>query len=345
MGQLKAFEVDGFIARPNRSAPVILLYGPDDGLVSEHGDSLAKNSGVDLKDPFSLIRLSADDVGADPSRLADEAHTISMFGGDRFIRISGSTRKDLLKAVSQVLTTAPQDCWIVIEAGDLKKSSGLRKQVEKSPNGLALPCYQDNDSALNMLIQNEIIDAGFQIDQETRNFLRSQLGADRRASRNELKKLALYAYGKSEILLDDVRAVVGDMSAFLIDDIIDATATGNLNRLEMSLARGVDANTPSDMLTVSALRHFQLLHEARWKMETRRENSQNAFKSFRPPVHFSRRDAVITALNGWNCEKLQRSLLKLEKAALDCRRYADLAPTIASTALLAIALEARKLMR
>jgi len=48
------------------------------------------------------------------------------------------------------------------------------------------------------------------------------LGGDRQASRNELRKLALYAHGAGEATLDDVMAVVADASELKLDPIVDA---------------------------------------------------------------------------------------------------------------------------
>ncbi|MBL4892041.1 MAG: DNA polymerase III subunit delta, partial [Rhizobiaceae bacterium] len=205
--------------------------------------------------------------------------------------------------------------------------------------------YQDNDAALNELIDTEITKAGFRIDQETKNFLRSQLGANRRASRNELQKLALYAHGQSEITLDEVKAIVGDTSELILDEVIDAASTGNLKSLEECLEQAREAGSPPDMIILSALRHFQMLHAAKCQMETRRQNPQSLFKSLRPPIHFSRERAVVGALNIWNSDALFKTLTRLEKASFDCRSNTALAQTLASTTLLAISLEARALAR
>lgn len=345
MGQLKAGEVDSFINRPNRKSPVILLYGPDSGLVSERGDRIAVKSGVDLDDPFCLIRMNADDLASDPLRLADEANTIGMFGGERLIRISGPTRKDLTKALEPVLNTPPEDCWIIVESGDLKKSSGLRKQVEKSTAGLALPCYQDNDAALNQLIQTEIIDHGVQLDRETQSLLRSRLGSDRRASRNELQKLYLYAHRKGEVTEADIRALVGDTSTFVVDDIADATAGGQLVKLEEGLNQAEVTDAAPDMIILATLRHFQMLHWAKVQMEAKRQGPSQVFRTIRPPMHFSRERSVVDALSYWHYDPLLRAIERLEKTSFECRKNADLAPTVASTTLLAIALEAKALAR
>ena len=345
MGQLKAGQVESFIARPNRDQPVLLLYGPDSGLVSERGDAIAAKSGVDLNDPFSVIRLNADDVAADAMRLADEANTVAMFGGDRLIRISGTTRRDLTKAVAPVLNTPPEECWIIIEAGDLKRSSGLRKLVEGAAAGLALPCYLDNDAALNQLIQTEIIDQGIRLDRETQALLRSRLGSDRRASRNELQKLCLFARPKGEVTEADIRALVGDTSAFVVDDIADAAASGQVAKLEESLNQADVTDTAADRVVLATLRHFQLLHRSRVQMEAKRQSPAQIFRALRPPMHFSRERPFTDALSMWQGDGLLRAIERLEKASLDCRQNQELARAVASTTLLAIVLEARALAR
>ncbi len=91
MVALRGREIDGFLARPDPKRPIILLYGPDAGLVRERADALMASAVDDPTDPFSLVRLDGDDLAAEPSRLVDEAMTIPMFGGRRAIR--GPTRR------------------------------------------------------------------------------------------------------------------------------------------------------------------------------------------------------------------------------------------------------------
>ena len=62
----KAHEVENVIQKPDPRFRVILLYGPDAGLVSERADLLAAKTGVDFSDPFAMLRLNADDAAATP---------------------------------------------------------------------------------------------------------------------------------------------------------------------------------------------------------------------------------------------------------------------------------------
>ncbi|RWC61979.1 MAG: DNA polymerase III subunit delta, partial [Mesorhizobium sp.] len=51
MAQKKAFEVDGWLARPDPRISIVLLYGPDRGLVSERAKAFAGKTGLPLDDP------------------------------------------------------------------------------------------------------------------------------------------------------------------------------------------------------------------------------------------------------------------------------------------------------
>ena len=191
MAQIKANGVDAYVKRPDPRHKLVLIYGPDTGLVSERAAALAKASGADLNDPFSTIRMASDDVAADPSRLADEAHTVSMFGGTRLIWLSGHTARNLVNSVQPLLDLPPEDALVLIEAGDLKKSAPLRTRIEKSDHAVALPCFQDQEQAIDQIISEEMQQAGLNIPNDTRMLLKSHLGGDRMASRGEVKKLAL----------------------------------------------------------------------------------------------------------------------------------------------------------
>ncbi|MGA8321986.1 MAG: DNA polymerase III subunit delta, partial [Xanthobacteraceae bacterium] len=81
MVAIKAANVDAFIARPDPTRPVVLVFGPDAGLVSERVNALVKTSVDDVNDPFALARLEGEDVTANPARLVEEAQTIPLFGG------------------------------------------------------------------------------------------------------------------------------------------------------------------------------------------------------------------------------------------------------------------------
>lgn len=345
MAEVKSAQADRFVKSPDDKYSTFLIYGPDTGLVSERADQLAANAGVDLSDPFNVIRLDADAVAADRARLVDEANTIAMFGGKRLIRVSGTTRRNLVDSIKPVLAQPPDDCRIIIEAGELRRDAPLRKLVEKSAAAVAIPCYSDTAADLERLIRTDVRDAGLQIDDETCHLLASRLGADRRASRNEIEKLVLYCSERGRIDSAAVETLTGDAANLAVDQIIDAAMIGDIARFHSEFGRLTESGTPADMLVVMTLRHFQMLQQVRGRMAKQGANAQSVIGSMRPPIHFSRRNALQKGLVIWDAEMIERALNRLDQAALECRANAVLASSLAGTALLAITVEAAKHVR
>ena len=144
MVAIKAADVDAFVARPDPARPVVLVFGPDAGLVSERVNALVKSSVDDVNDPFALARLEAEDLSAEPSRLVEEAQTIPLFGGRRAVWVKAGSR-NIAPAVEALLALRTIECRVVIEAGDLRRNAPLRSLCEKAKNAAALPCYADDE--------------------------------------------------------------------------------------------------------------------------------------------------------------------------------------------------------
>ena len=171
------------------------------------------------------------------------------------------------------------------------------------------------------------------------------LGDNRQLSRNELQKLALYCEGQSTVTSADITLIIGDGSSLVLNDVVDATATGNTSKLQSILPKAIEAGTSPDMVLSAVLRHFQLLQHLRSKMETSRQPATSLVSAARPPIHFSRRNTVSSALSVWPVSRLSKALIRLDSMMLECRKNASAAKSITGTTLLALALEAQALAR
>src|SRR3981189_1442605 len=242
MVALRGKDIDAFLARPDPGRPIILLYGPDSGLVRERAEALLASAVDDPNDPFSLVRLDGDELSADPSRLVDEAMTGALFGGRRAIRVRAGW-PSLASGVDTLADVALKDCRIVIEAGELRPESPLRKACERAKTAVAIGCYPDGGRDLAKLIDDELRISNLRLAADARAVLMSLLGGDRQASRNELRKLALYAHGKGEISLDAVMTVASDASELKVDPIVDGAFAGNPAIVESEFAKALVAGT------------------------------------------------------------------------------------------------------
>ena len=109
MVALKGADIDKFVARPDPTRPVVLVFGPDAGLVRERAEALVRASVDDPKDPFQLARLDGDELAGEPTRLVEEANTIPLFGGRRAVWVRASGR-NFAPAVEALLAATSPDC-------------------------------------------------------------------------------------------------------------------------------------------------------------------------------------------------------------------------------------------
>ncbi len=343
MAQKKAHEVDNWLRRPDPETRLVLIYGPDRGLVSERARAFVSQAGLNAEDPFSSVRLDASEIEASPGRLTDEAGTVPMFSDQRLIWIKGAgTHKQLADEVKALAETPPRDAVIVIEAGDLKKGAALRTSVENAPRAMALPCYADEGRSIDAVIEEILAREGMTIGMDARQMLRASLGGDRLASRSEIEKLVLYCQGNSEIGVDDVTAMIGDVSARNVDTVIDAVLTGNPAAFDTSFSRLVEAGTHPFLMLSGAMRQFQQLQALRSQMDEGRKPAAAAVAAARPPVFFSRRKLVEMALQRWNGAAIARALDRLQSAVLLTRRRPDLSAATARQALIALLVESAR---
>src|SRR5271155_22754 len=133
MVAVKPQDVDAFVARPDPARPVVLVFGPDTGLVSERVNALIKASVDAPAAPFALARLEGEDVSTAPSRLIEEAQTIPLFGGRRAVWVKAGSR-NIAPAVEALLGARALECRVVIEAGDLRRNAPLRALCERAKN-------------------------------------------------------------------------------------------------------------------------------------------------------------------------------------------------------------------
>lgn len=340
MVALRGRDIDVFLARPDPSRPIILLYGPDAGLVRERADALMASAVDDPNDPFSLVRLDGDELSAEPSRLVDEAMTVPLFGGRRAIRVRAGSR-NFASGVDALADSAVKDCRIVIEAGDLRAESPLRKACERAKTAVAIACYPDGERDLAKLIDDELRASDLRISQDARATLSALLGGDRQASRNELRKLTLYAHGQGEVTLEDVIAVVADASELKIDPIVDGAFAGRPDLVETEFAKAMVAGTYPGMIISAAQRQAAWLHKSALAIAEGTPVTTVLDAGF-PRLHFSRKANVEIALRHFNVARLTSIIEQLAVAALEMRKQAALAAVIAQRTLLSIAVNAKR---
>jgi DNA polymerase III subunit delta len=331
MVAFKASAVAGFLKSPDPKFRAALIYGPDAGLVSERANILA-DIFAGKSGRTEIIRLDDRDLAEDPARLAIELQTLPMFADNKVVRIAAGARLDV-PSLKSLLSTL-NDSALVVEAGNLRPDSALRKLFEGSMIAAALPCYSD-DRTLAGLIDAELAGAGLSIDSETRNYLMTRLGADQAMSRSEVVKLALYARGETSVTLDDIEAVVGDAGEIALENFVYAASNGDSAQALRELQRLTASGTDRGAALAALGRHFTQLHRVA-AAQAGGVNVEQALKALRPKPHYKREPQFLAHCKKWGAGRLALALPLIQEATRRSRRAPDLEASFAERLLLTL---------
>lgn len=342
--EIKSGNIESYINKPNPGHCIFLFYGQDSGLVTERAAFLEKSALSNTSDPFASVRIDGQELVSDPVRLSDEANTVGLFGDGKVIRINAIGSKSIHKAIEPLLQVPPENTWIIIEAGDLKKSAPVRKIIEKATIAAALPCYIDAVDALNKVLDDELKAANLRISPDARQNLIANLGADRLASRGEIRKLCLYAHGEDEIDVKHVDEIVGDVAQHQTDRILDSIGLGDMRLLERELQQALSSGNAASGIAIMALRHFQNIERACNLVENG-SNAASALQKTIPYLHFKRRTALTSQIQRWSVLMAKRACIRLNTTILEMRQNYALSETILVETLTAIASSQRNKQR
>jgi DNA polymerase-3 subunit delta len=343
MAEVKSHEFDRFAEKSAELYKIFVIYGPDRGLVSERAALIAGKTGISQDDPFAMLKLDVSDLQGDPGRLLDEVNSMGLFGGSKLVWLRGAANEKSLLDAMQVLADGPAPANIlIVEAGDLKKGSGLRKIAEPSRSIAVIPCYADDIKALNSLIDSELGSEGLRISPSARQRLLELLGGDRIASRNEIRKLALYCRGTGMVEEAQIDEIIGDASAVSADEAVDAILGGDLPALHRAIQKIVSSKTPVFLVLQSCLKQFQLLDLMKAEMEEKKLQTAQVMMTLGRHIHFKRKPIIEKALRTWSSPALARETERLQAAILMSRQRQSLEPNIAFHTLMATAIQSSR---
>lgn len=333
-------QIEPFVKKPDPAARVILVYGPDDGLMRERAKQMGMTVVSDYNDPFNVAVLNGDTLPSDSSRLNDEANAISMMGGDRLVRVENASDK-IAEVVKDYLQNPSPAALVILEAGELGPRSKLRALCEKAANAAAVPCYVEDERDLMRLIREILQEANLRIEPEASSWLASNIAGDRRRARSEIEKLVLYMNGvASTITTEDVQACIGEAGARSLDELVYGVAGNNageaLRAYNQLMEEGVNFTT----VLRSLLNHFRRLHMTKSRMEAG-ESQEEAIKKLTPPVFFKQEQAFKAQVSRWSMPAIENVMARLSGIEAQCKQTGTPVETLCAQTILGISKSAR----
>ena len=313
--EIKSAGANGFVAKPPPEIRVFLLFGPDEGLVRERGDTLVRQIVPDAGDPFRVADLDGDAVNADAALLYDEAAALALGGGQRAVRVRKLTGR-IADAVIDFVREPVGEARIVLEAPGSARKSAIVSAAIGSAAAAAVPCYRDDGRTLRNQVSEAMKMAGLRPGPGVVDYIADRAGSDRALTRREIEKLALFAgavpngspnVGPDAVPVADLdagpgpapkpidlvqaQAVVGDTALLTLDSLVDATFEGRTADIERMLLRVRQEGVASGSILRAMAGHAVRLVRYRGLVQSGLDPA-SAARRLKPPVHFTRQKSL-----------------------------------------------------
>jgi DNA polymerase-3 subunit delta len=288
------------VDQPDPRHRLFLLFGPDNAQARALGDRLVAALGA------SRLIMSGTSIKSDPASLPGEAGALSLFGGKRVVWVEPAGDDALAGVVALMEAPAPESPVVVV-AGDLKPSSGLRKLAESSPMAVAIACYPPSDEEAGRMVTEIGRRHGLEIGAGVAAGLAASCANDRALVDQELIKLALYLDASTSAprrldqeALDAVGADTNDGNAVAL---ADTALAGDLERLVEDLAQLSPGGTEAIPVIRALQRRLLILAPARARVE-RGQSPGGVMAAFGKSMFWKDKNLIESLLTKWDAKRL-----------------------------------------
>jgi len=288
---------------------LFLLHGPDESGAIDYAARLGRAMGGGAE----RVDLDGPTLKAQPGRLADEAASLSLFGGNRYVRVTGMGEESV-EALELLLGAATAGNPVVALAPSVKATGKLVKAAIASPGAMVLACYPldaENGAKLAAGIARE---HGVRLTGGTASAMFDAAGGDRAVLTREIEKLALYLDAAPERPRDadeDVLAVIGaNFAEAEMAAAIEAVIDGRPADFGPEMARIDGASLAIPMLR-GLSRRLIALAEMRGEVDGG-ASADNVVEKYR--VFWKEKAGTIRALRRWSAPQIAAAITRVRRA-------------------------------
>lgn len=294
----------------------ILLTGPDEATMEAVAGHLVALAGKDAE----RLDLTGAQVAQDPSLLAAEAVSMSLFSPRRVIRleITGSG-DDSVAAVEALLAAESAINPVIATGASITAKSKLIKLVEGSDHGVAAICYQPDRRALVGIAMAAAEDQGLRLANAEAQLLIDLVSGDQALMRREIEKMALYldaaADRQRQVTAADIAALGAATHEEDVSECINVALGGKVRDLPAMLAKATAVGVAEiRIIRALAIRAMAL---ARLRAEVDAGAHPATVVAARTSgIFWKERDAVTAQLRIWDSVRVARLMSRL----IDCER-------------------------
>jgi DNA polymerase-3 subunit delta len=318
-----------------------LLHGPDESGSRALGRLLSEGLGGESE----RVELSGGELKADPARLADEAASISLFGGARYVLVDPAG-EECVSAVEALLEAPAAGNPVLLLAGGLRPASRLLKLALGDERAMAFASYAPEGREADRLVLDMARERGLIVRPDVASRIAEECGGNRAILALELDKFALYLDAAPErpqaLEHQAVDALGAASEGGDLSRLVDSVGGGDSSLLQAELLRLAGEGVNGILLIRAVLRRMILL--ARLRAEVERGNSVDAVMASQgKSLFWKEKNAVGQQLARWRSDLLAKSVGRLLDAERQVKVSGGLGPVAVDEELFAICRQAARL--
>ena len=318
MVKLSGGKIERWLSSPDNNCWGILLYGPNQGLVSTRAKALINSySGGSALNGLSVACVDDEHARVNPSAIHDEAFAHSLLGGASVLWIREVAEK-FADTIQVIIDGTIKPNTLIVEAGDLSPRSKIRRIFEQADNVVSIGCYDDDANTLRKIIKERFNQLNISTSKNALETLLARLGKDRLSNLSEIEKICLFAGENGTLTEESVMLLVGEGYGHFKDELIFAIFNGRRSMADNLLRSGIDAGLSPVQFIRQLQSHIEKLLTVRAAMNLG-ERPNQAISKLRPPVFFKFKNDFHQQVQVWpvnSLEKCMRALIELE---VDCK--------------------------
>ncbi|MBP5343504.1 MAG: DNA polymerase III subunit delta [Alphaproteobacteria bacterium] len=313
----KIYQLQSLFSKIDNPYISFIFFGTDEGEINKGFQKLKEFLGCQ-NDDLNTIRLTSDQIKKNPFIATDEANTVSLMGGRRIILIEEeAVFSDT--ALVHFLDHRKTDALLLIKAGNLSKTSALRKEAESNPFVLAFACYPPTEIELKTNIQTQLTQANKTISTTVLDALVQKLTSHAGIIEQEINKLLIYLGDKKNITLEAIKAIITDSKETSLDDFCVMLANGKTDKIHSALQAFEQENIQLSSLLWSVTNYFTILAKL---VENKRfsDIQEKILTKNLKPNQFKLKAPLLAQAQKWTSPQILSVLEKLQALEQNTRQ-------------------------
>ena len=301
----KPFQINALTDQIQNEFRGAFIFGPEENLVQQTAQKIAKMIVPDLKDDFCVLKSTASILKENPHYLTEEANALSLMSGRKLLwmqEVDQNTLAPLQEAIQNIQT----DSFLLLMGGNLPSKSALCTFCGDHEKILTIACYAPKEEELAQQISDILKENGFSCSSEALSCLVQRLQENTLMMNGELQKLMVYKGTDTAITLSDVEFVITQTSGGTFDELCVYMATGQLSKADSLCTLLLEEIAPVSLLHMLAGYFHKILQGNEWIQSGL--SAKEAAKKILRPAQFKMESAVCSQLSKWKKESLIHAL-------------------------------------